>query len=317
LQVKTLQGKLYTVEVLLSDTIAAVKLKLQAADAGPVEAQRLISSGKILEDGQTVEAAALKPEVPLFMVINQAAVKAAEEKRKAEEEKKKKVDDEAKAKAAAEAKAKAAADEAAKKDEKELPARAAAIAKKLAAAKTVYELTQLLDSELKALKAPAPPVKRSAAAAAAGQWHCEVCGTANGAGVRECTSCNSLDPRVAVAMAHTPAGEPVPAIAVAAPAADWHCDACTFQNTAVAMRCEMCGSPNPAAPARAAMHYGGDADLDAMGGADGAALMAALARGRMGGRGAAPPFGGFRMIRRGRGRGGNGGRGADMPPDDG
>ena len=56
-----------------TDTVATLKKKLEDKDAGPVEAQRLIFGGKILEDAKTVGEYELTKgdnPAPVFLVVN-------------------------------------------------------------------------------------------------------------------------------------------------------------------------------------------------------------------------------------------------------
>jgi len=219
LKVKTLQGRLWSVAVEQSDTIAVVKKKLEDKEAGPVEAQRLIFGGKILEDAKTVaEYELTKGEnpAPLFLVINPEAAKKAEEaKKKAAEE----------AKRAADA-AKAAAP--AKEDPAAVAKTIENVSKKLAAAKSIHELVGLMEKELAALK-PQPkgvPPKPTAPV----DWACPTCTAWNAAKNVKCEMCDTANP-------NAPKG-----------ASPWICASCTYNNPASGRRCQMCDTPNPANP---------------------------------------------------------------------
>jgi hypothetical protein len=150
--------------------------------AGPVEAQRLIFGGKILEDAKTVKEYDLtkgENPAPLFLVINPETAKRIEEqKKKAAEEAKKKAEVEAKAKAEAEAKAKA-------EDPAVIAKNIADVAKRLGSAKTIAELISGLEKELNTLKPkkPEPAAAKAGGGAPAGggaggaaaEWDCPAC----------------------------------------------------------------------------------------------------------------------------------------------
>jgi len=227
LKVKTLQGKLWTISVDQADTIAVVKKKLEDKEAGPVEAQRLIFGGKILEDGKSVAEYELTKgdnPAPLFLVINPEAAKKAEDaKKKAAEE----------AKRAADA-AKAAAP--AKEDPAEASKKIEAISKKLGGAKSIHELVQLMEKELAALK-PQPKVVPPKPAGPAVEWTCPACTAINAAKNAKCDMCDTANP-------NAPKG--------AGGGGPWVCVSCTYNNGAANRRCQMCDTPNPANPPAAA-----------------------------------------------------------------
>jgi len=66
--VKTPQGKSFTLEVEPSDTIADVKRKIQEAEGIPLEEQRLIFSGKQLENATTVKECNIQKESTILLV---------------------------------------------------------------------------------------------------------------------------------------------------------------------------------------------------------------------------------------------------------
>lgn len=67
--IKTLTGKTIPLDVEPSDTIGAVKTKIQSKEHIPPEHQRLLLPGKELDDSKTLESYNIQKDSTVFIVL--------------------------------------------------------------------------------------------------------------------------------------------------------------------------------------------------------------------------------------------------------
>jgi len=79
--VKTLTGKVFSLELCASDTVDVVKLKIEDKHGVPFASQRLLHASKQLEDDRTLSSYGIGKESTLFMVLKLAASQNAEEEK--------------------------------------------------------------------------------------------------------------------------------------------------------------------------------------------------------------------------------------------
>ncbi|RXW13225.1 hypothetical protein EST38_g12630, partial [Candolleomyces aberdarensis] len=75
--VKTTQQKVYQIDVEPSDSVGALKAKIEAAHGHPVTSQKIIYSGKILADDKVIETCGIKEKDFLVLMVSKPKAPAA------------------------------------------------------------------------------------------------------------------------------------------------------------------------------------------------------------------------------------------------